>query len=149
MICAAYSLNAGVLTCFSATAIPAIVYWPQAHKKTQHQRPLFYPSYPDRQPQLQEQPQSDAGKDRDRPTHVVVRTSLASREDGVVNTLLQVRLLVPAEEEETRPGASEGLVPVREGSGVLARCAGSTVKRVETEGSKRGREKENGSGRTW
>lgn len=46
-------------------------------------------------------------------THVVVRSTLASRENRVVDALLDVRLLVLAEEDETSAGTAKGLVAAR------------------------------------
>jgi len=45
-------------------------------------------------------------------TDVVVRSTLASREDGIVDTLLNVGLLVLAEEDETSTGTTKSLVAV-------------------------------------
>jgi hypothetical protein len=43
-------------------------------------------------------------------THVVVGSTLASGEDGGIDTGLEVSLLVLAEEDETGTGTTEGLV---------------------------------------
>lgn len=53
-------------------------------------------------------------------THVVVGTTLAGREDGVVDALLNVRLLVLAEEDETGARAAEGLVAAERANSVSA-----------------------------
>lgn len=45
-------------------------------------------------------------------TDVVVRSTLASREDGIVDTLLNIGLLVLAEEDETSTGTAKSLVAV-------------------------------------
>ena len=41
-----------------------------------------------------------------------MRSTLASREDGIVDALLDVRLLVLAEEDETSTGTTKSLVAV-------------------------------------
>lgn len=43
-------------------------------------------------------------------THVVVRSTLASGEDGGVDSRLEVGLLVLSEKDETSSGTSKGLV---------------------------------------
>lgn len=49
---------------------------------------------------------------RDGKTDVVVRSSLASGEDGVVDSLLHVGLLVLSEEDETSSGTTKSLVAI-------------------------------------
>jgi len=55
------------------------------------------------------------GCESSRRAHVVVGSSLASGEDGVVDALLNVRLLGLVEEDESSTGSTEGLVAVVSG----------------------------------
>lgn len=59
-----------------------------------------------------------------RRTHVVVRSTLASGEDGIVDALLDIALLVGAVEDETGARTTEGLVAVarKEPKSVSWRC---------------------------
>lgn len=77
-----------MLTCLSATAIPAMVY--------------------------KDPGQSDVEAALGPITHVVVRTTLASREDGVIDALLHVVLGLLVE-NETSAGTTQCLVPVNTG----------------------------------
>lgn len=47
-------------------------------------------------------------------THVVVGSTLAGREDGLVNTLLEVLCIfeIPSEEDQASPRTTESLVPI-------------------------------------